>query len=71
MAQRLWGHAWEIWAGLVLLTFGLLEDAAFRRSRHLTLSRRIKKVLGRFALLACTAAGVALGLHLARLEADQ
>lgn len=71
MAARLWGHAWEIRAGLVLLSFGLLEDAAFRRKRHPTLSRRLKRLLGRFALAACAAAGIALGVHLARLEADQ
>lgn len=72
MTQRLWGHAWEIWAGLVLITFGLLEDAAYRRERHPTLSRRLKKVMGRFALMICvavgTAGGVALGVHLVRLK---
>jgi hypothetical protein len=39
MAARLWPHAWEILAALIVAAFGLLEDAAFRRHKHLTLSR--------------------------------
>lgn len=73
MAERLWPRAWEILGLLVLMAFGWLEDAAYRRKlhpKHVTLSRRLKRLLGRSALLICTVAGFALGVHLARLEAD-
>lgn len=40
MSARLWPHAWELLALFVAGAVGVLEDAGFRRRRHLTLSRR-------------------------------
>lgn len=42
MSKRLWPHAWEILAGLIIAGFSVLEDDGFhhRHPLHVTLSRR-------------------------------
>lgn len=44
MAARLWPKAWIYWIAGVVGSFLVLEDAGFRRGKHLTLSR----VMGRW-----------------------
>jgi hypothetical protein len=47
MAARLWSKAWIYWIAAVLGSFALLEEAAFRRHKHLTLSRVMNRWLTR------------------------
>lgn len=73
MAARLWPHAWEILAGLLVAGFGVLEDDGFRHRHppHLTLSRRTKEI-PHAALIVAVVGPVACWVyaaHIARLEA--
>jgi hypothetical protein len=51
VAARLWSKAWLYWLAGVLGSFALLEEAAYRRGKHKTLSRVMNRwltVLGRW-----------------------
>jgi hypothetical protein len=78
MARRLLPWAWELWAGLVLLSFGVLEYLAFRRRAHRTLSRALASWLGvaprrrwgRLGPLAFVASWAVLVVHVVRLKTE-
>jgi hypothetical protein len=58
MAARLWPRAWAFWIAGVLGSFALLEEAAFRRNKHLTLSRVMNRWLGRVSRWASRKLGL-------------
>lgn len=68
MATRLWPWAWVGWLIAVALSFGVLEEAAYRRRRHPTLSRCLRRWLGRHGPLILASSGAALAVHVARLK---
>lgn len=76
MARRLLPWAWELWAGLVLISFGVLEWTAFRRRTHRTLSRSLASWLGvqprrrwhHLGPAAFVAGWLALAVHVVRLK---
>lgn len=73
MAARLWPHAWQILAALVVAAFGVLEDAGFRRGLHLTLSRQTARIPHAVALIAVfgPVASWIYALHIARIKSTE
>ena len=78
MAEHIWPRAWEAFVAGVLVTFVVLEWAAFRHRRHRTLSRalqawlgvRPRKRWGRLGPLAFVAGWILLTVHVIKLEAE-
>ena len=78
MAKALLPRIWELWAGVVLISFAVLEWLAFRRRTHRTLSRALQDWLGvrprrrwgRLGPLAFVAGWATLAVHVIRLKAE-